>query len=177
MSALGILGILLQVVGALVTAYGLVAAYGRARAWAPRLSDWGRGLRANFRRWLHRRQDHIISPAPAEFRFEMGTPDVRIDFAPDASLSVGERLARLEAYVKNLPNQFTSVNQHLVKLGRDIDASREAAEATAQSAIADIRTQIAGLRGELDDHQAADLRVAAAGVLISAIGTVLGLWA
>ncbi|TDO16943.1 hypothetical protein EV580_0107 [Mycobacterium sp. BK086] len=170
-------GIFLQLAGAMVTAFGLLAAYGRVRAWKERLTEWGRRHRARLRSWLHKGQDQVVTPTSAQAQSVMGTPDVRVDSAPDASLTVTERLARLEAYVQTLPQQFSSVNQRLVTLGRDIDASREAAKAAFESAVAGVSAQITDLRYELDDHQAVDLRVAGVGVLISAAGTLLGLWA
>ena len=164
-------------IGAAVTAYGLFTAYSRTVGWSDRLRVW----RANVQAWWGRKrgkpQPVGVTPGSAELRLTGGTPDVRVQFQPDASLSTPDRLTRLEDYVHHLADVFTSFNTNIVRLDRAIVDARTHADTTAADALAHAEAKIKDHRGELDKAQRADLRVAAYGVVISMVGIVLDYWA
>jgi hypothetical protein len=159
-----------ELIGALVTAYGLLFAYGRARGLPNRIRAWWAKIRGE-------RQRVVIAPAPFGAGAEMGIPDVHVGFHLDAELSTPEQLAQLESYVRELRTMFGPVNSDIARLDRAIDQTRDHADTAAAQALTDAKTEITRFGDRLDELQAVDLRIAALGVVISAVGILLGYWA
>jgi hypothetical protein len=98
---------------------------------------------------------------------------VRSPCSPSALASTDERLARLEAYARLLPDAFTAVNARLVQL----DAVTKRAVGTVDEADARVQASadfgIEQFSAHLDGRQARDIRIAGIGMLITAVGIVL----
>ena len=160
---------MVELVGTLVTAYGLLYAYGRAKGLREQLRDWWARIR--------REPRHATVHAPAAFA-STGTltADAYVKFQLDETLPIPEQLAQLENYVCELRGMFGPVNSNVARLDRAIEQAN-AADTVAGQALTDAKREIDRFGDRLDELQAVDLSVASIGVLITAVGVFLNFWA
>jgi hypothetical protein len=155
-----------QLLGTAVTGYGLLYAYGRAK-----------GLPAQIRQWwarIRRKPRNIaIDAQPMKIRVEMGVPDVYIEFKLDQDAEVGDQLAQLEDYVRELRKMFGQVSAAIARLDKAIERAKTHADDAAAEALADAKAELKRFGDRLDHLQATDLRLAAAGAFIMALGYAL----
>ncbi len=161
---------MVELVGTLVTAYGLLYAYGRAKGLREQLRDWWARIR--------REPRHATVHAPAAFA-STGTltADAYAKFQLGETLPIPEQLAQLENYVCELRGMFGLVNSNIARLDRAIEQSNAHADTVAAQALTDAKREIDRFGDRLDELQAVDLSVASIGVLITAVGVFLSFWA
>lgn len=155
-----------QLVGTLVTAYGLLYAYGRASRLPARIKGWWARIR-------RQRRDITIEVQTIPSSAGAFPPDVRVEFNLDASATTDEKLAELERYVRELRCMFTEVNFAISRLEKAIQEAKQHADAAAAQALADAKAELKRFGEQLNDLQAVDLRIAAAGAFIMAVGYVV----
>ena len=155
-----------QLVGTLVTAYGLFYAYGRATRMPARLRQWWDRVR-------HKRRDaHVQVPAMLSSTGTLDA-DVRTDFKLGENATTDEKLAQLETNVRQLRAMFTPINFAIERLDKAIQKAKEYANTAADEALAKAKTELQQFRDELKALQAVDLSIAGSGALIMALGYAL----
>ena len=110
-----------------------------------------------------------------EMTLQMGIPDVVAQFGLDRTTSTDDQLTQLEAYVRELRRIIGPLPGQIQQLGTDIESARQYSDTTADRALTEARAEIERFGDRHDDVQAIDLRVAIAGVLITAVGVALSL--
>jgi hypothetical protein len=166
----------LQFVGAVVASLGLLWAWVRAARFReeklPRIRDQVRKLSYA----LGRRPPQItgnvqvtLQPLGANLGLEGFPPLVRI-----RNPTPEERFTALEDAVDRLIRQdIPPVLKDIKDLKSEIAATRSLAKSEADSVLDDVQERIADLRKDLDRTQTLDVRVAIAGLALSAAGTFL----
>jgi len=166
-----------QLTGALMAFGGLSYAYLRAtygldiwglleRWWAWWLRLWGKST------------GFILTPTGALVGVGTLFADVVVGFRLDRTLRVEDQLAQVEKYINEelLLLRFPAIDKEIRQLRRDLEEARKLAEAAARQALADAEAKIEQLAARLDRSQVLDLRWAAGGLLITAVGTFLSYW-
>jgi len=156
----------IQLVGTVVTGYGLLYAYGRAKRLPARLIAW-------FRRILHRPRNIVIGALPTIIKVDTGTADVNIEFKLDENATTEQQFAQLQTYVRELRGMFVPINAAIDRLDKAVEQAREHADTVAAQALTDAKTELQRFRDELNEIQAVDLRIAAVGAFIMAAGYLL----
>ena len=161
---------MIELVGTLVTAYGLLYAYGRTQGWAAQIGDWWAKIRG-------------ISPRKhtgAAFG-SAGTLSVTaVGYEPltlDAKLPLPEQLAQVENHVNKLGLRFGPLQADIARLDRAIEQAKVHGDTVATQVLADAKREIQRFGDRLDELQAIDLTWAVRGVLITALGVFLSFWA
>jgi hypothetical protein len=156
-----------ELVGTLVTGYGLLYAYGRATRLPTRLREW----------WNHRvrrkPRNTILSPASALISLGTFAPDVFIEFKLDENATADAKFAQLERHVRELRAMFGLANAAIQRLDKAIEQAKKHAETVAAQALDDAKVELRRFDEQLKELQAVDLRIAAAGAFIMAAGYVL----
>jgi len=155
-----------QLVGTLLTGSGLFYAYARATRLPARLCEWWARVR-------HKPRNITIDAAPVLINVGMLGADVHVAFKLDENATVDEKFAQLEGYVRELRGMFRSVNSAIERLDKAIDQAKEHADTAAAQALTDAKVKLQRFGNRLDELQAVDLRVAAAGAFVMAAGYVL----
>ncbi|WP_235625652.1 hypothetical protein [Mycobacteroides abscessus] len=113
-----------------------------------------------------------LEPPAANLRLQTFAPIVSVREA-----SLENRLADLENRLKRLLNkELPPILKDVRKLKDQVAEARLLAESEAEKALSAARVEIAALAAKLDRTQTLDIRWAARGLLISAIGTFLQYW-
>ncbi|CPU34125.1 Uncharacterised protein [Mycobacteroides abscessus] len=113
-----------------------------------------------------------LKPVGTKLRLRGFTPNVD---TREASLE--NRLADLENRLKRLLNkELPPILRDVRNLKEQVAEARSLVEAEAEKALSAARGDIAALAAKLDRTQTLDIRVAALGLSISAIGTLLQYW-
>ncbi|SKX76466.1 Uncharacterised protein [Mycobacteroides abscessus subsp. bolletii] len=113
-----------------------------------------------------------LKPLSANLKLQTFAPIVTIREA-----SLENRLAELEDRLKRLLNkELPPILRDVRKLKDQVAEARSLAEAEAEKALSAARAEIAALAAKLDRTQTLDIRAAALGLSISAIGTLLQYW-
>jgi uncharacterized membrane protein YccC len=155
-----------QLAGTLVTGYGLLYAYGRAKSLPARIREWWARIR--------RRPPRNVSigahlSVEAQLSAEAHRP-----FTFDQNATTDEKLAQLETYVRKLRIMFDNpVKAEIARLDRAIDQAKEHANAAAEQSLTAAKVELQRFGDRLNELQAVDLSVAAAGAFIMAAGYVL----
>lgn len=84
-----------------------------------------------------------------------------------------EKFAKLESYVRELRSMFGQVNSAITRLDKAIEQAKQHADTAAAYALTDARKELKRFGDRLNELQAVDLRIAAAGAFIMAAGYVL----
>jgi hypothetical protein len=155
-----------QLVGTLVTGYGLLYAYGRATRLPARLREWWDRVR-------HRRRDATVNVPAMLSTAAMLDADAHRPFTLDEDATPDEKFAETQKYVRELRNMFAPVNFAIDRIDKAIEQARKHADTAAAQALTDARVELQRLRDELNQLQAVDLRIAAAGAFVMALGYAL----
>jgi hypothetical protein len=165
-----------ELLGTLVTAYGLAVAFGRTTGLLGRLR--GR-LRAFWLRITRQRHDIDIRPHGIGSTLAGGIPTVEVHhpFQLDENTSVQLQLRQLANCVRELRQMFPPIITRIAELDAAIEHTKVRADTAAARALAEAKAEIDRFGKQLDQLQAADLTIAVVGVLITAVGIVLSFWA
>lgn len=155
-----------QLVGTLVTGYGLFYAYGRATGLAARLREWWANVR-------HKPRNIIIDAAPLLISVSLSAADVHVGFKLDENATIDEKFAHLEGYVRELRGMFGSVNAAIERLDKAIEQAKKHADTAAAQALTDAKVELQGFSDRINKLQAVDLSIAAVGAFIMAGGYAL----
>jgi hypothetical protein len=106
-----------ELVGTLVTSFGLFYAYGRATGLPARLRELWNRIR-------HGPRNITVDAAPMAISVGMGTADVVIAFTLDDKATDDEKFAAIQAYVRELRAMFGPVNAEIARLDKAGSAAR-----------------------------------------------------
>ena len=156
-----------ELIGTLITAYGLMVAYGRIRGLPERLRElWRR---------VARRPAHVTGEMGATMVAAQmsASAEVEHNYRLDETAPVQLQLAQLLVYIRDSRTFIDEATNNIGRLDDAIDAASTHADDVAAQALTDARAEIDDLGRRLDEVQAADLSVAVVGVLITALGIAL----
>ncbi|MFT8180665.1 hypothetical protein ACLXNF_24080 [Mycobacteroides chelonae] len=159
----------IQLVGTIITAWGLAIAYGRAK----KIPD-------QIRAWWHRKRSHpgrgheIFVPG-IDRTGGVGIPDTLGGFQLDRDKEVPDQLIQLEAYAHRLASSLRSIHLTVVQHGEDIEKVEKNSESRVRQALSEAKAEIKQFGDHLDELQAVDLKVAILGVAITVIGIGLAI--
>jgi hypothetical protein len=160
-----------ELVGTLVTGFGLFYAYGRA----VRLPGQVREL------WNRiRHGPRVITGGVAVTLGSPGmlaTGDVHTPFTMDENWPDDLKFAAIQAYVRELRIMFGPLNAAVERLDNAIEQAKEHADTVAAQALTDAEVELKRFDAELKQLQSVDLRWAAIGAFIMAVGYVLSYFA
>jgi hypothetical protein len=164
----------LQLVGVIVAIGGLLYAYLRAtQFWDRRFPP----IKAWWWRLWGVRKDVTVHVDAATTIFAKATGDVELSYRFH-TVTVDDRLDELVGFVNNLLlAKIVPVRNRVGELRHEIDLVRAVAESADKEVFADALAEIKSLTAQLDRQQVLDLRWAAGGLFITAIGLVLSYWA
>jgi hypothetical protein len=100
-------------------------------------------------------------------------PDAHVHFKLDENATTDEKRAHLESYVREPCIMFGPVNSAIARLDKAIAQAKDHANTASAQALTDAKVELKSLDDRLNELQAVDLRVAAAGAFIMAAGYVL----
>lgn len=165
----------MQLVGTLVTGFGLLYAWARAtRFWSrtwPRIER----LLARLFEWP---QHQVVRPGGAAMGLFGWEPSVFVGLGLDRTLTVEDQLTQIERYINtNLAQEFKSVSVSLGRLRRELEQAKAQSEQAIAEAEAKAQKAIRDLESRLDATQALDLSWAIGGLFVTAAGTFLSYWA
>lgn len=159
-----------ELVGTLVTGFGLIYAYGRATRLPSRLREL----------WDRLRHGPRIVSGGAAVNIGVGTlasADVHKRFTLDSNASDDEKFAAIEAYLREIRLMFAPINGAIERLDRAVKEAKEHANIVAAQALTDAKAEIERFDKELRQLQSVDLRYAAFGAFIMAVGYMLSYFA
>jgi hypothetical protein len=164
-----------QLIGALVTGFGLLYAWARAtRFWG---RSWPRIRGAWNRLWGRPVQANVYANATSAILIG-GEADVWLGLGKLDGLPVEEQLARIDRYINTqLPPQVIGLSQRIRDVRRELKEAQSRSEEAVKQARADAQHAINQLAARLDATQALDLTWAIVGLFITAGGLVLAYWA
>ncbi|WP_236723391.1 hypothetical protein, partial [Mycobacterium avium] len=148
-----------------VTGVGLLYAYGRATGVAARLRGW-------WRRLLHKSINASIDASLMGAGVSM-SGDVHIAFTLDENATTDEKFAQIQSYVRELRAMFGPINAAINRIDKAIEEAKKHADTVAAQALTDAKAEVQRLGARLNEVQAVDLRIAAAGAFIMAAGYLL----
>jgi hypothetical protein len=164
-----------QLLGTLVTGFGLLYAWARAtrfwgRTW-PRIKRWWAQL------W-GRPVNQVVRPAGFTGGLVGLEAEVMVGLGLDRSLPLQEQLLQVERYINTrLPQELTGLSRRIREVRRELqDADSRSQQAVAQ-AKAQAQAGLKELAARLDSTQALDLSWAIVGLFITAMGVFLSYWA
>jgi hypothetical protein len=155
-----------QLIGTVVTAFGLFYAYGRATRLPARLREWWERVR-------HKPRNITIAPASALISVGLLAPDVYTGFKLGENATTDEKFARLESYVQDLRAMFGPPNAAIIRLGKAIEEVKKHADSAVAQALAEAKAALKQFDDELKALHAVDLRIAGGGAVIMAVGYAL----
>jgi hypothetical protein len=135
-----------QLIGTVVTAFGLFYSYGRATRLPARLREWWERVRRKPR-------NITIAPPPALIRVELLAPDVYTGFKLGEDATTDEKFAQLESYVQELCAMFGPTNAAIVRLGKAIRYNFFAANRFAARCVSAVGATSATASGRLGAPQ------------------------
>lgn len=169
----------LQFSGAIVAVGGLMWAYARATRFRDEKWPQIREVLLTIAFGLGRKPSEstgtmntTLTPMGVNLRLQTFAPIVTIREA-----SLENRLKALEDRLKQLlDKELPPILKDVRKLKDQVAEARLLAESEAEKALSAARVEIDALAAKLDRTQTLDIRVAALGLFISAIGTFLQYW-
>lgn len=154
-----------QLVGTIVTGVGLLYAYGRATGLAGRLRGW-------WRRLLHKPINVTINAPIMGVEVSMSA-DAHIPFTLDENATTDEKFAQIQKHVRELRAMFAPINTAINRIDKAIDEAKKHADTAAAQALTEAKAEVERFGARLNEVQAVDLRVAAVGAFVMAVGYVL----
>lgn len=178
-STVNYIGAGLQVLGAAVTAYGLVRTYqasGRTESFLAYLigpvvetvQAIYDALAPVVRRIFRRPESRVVRPVGASLQISWGRPAVRIGYGPLKD-DVGAALAELHRRTQELVDKVQTVDEQLAD---EIDRRKEVEDALRR----DLNEQGVRLSSQGQRVTTSGMRAQAVGLLLLAVGVVLAVW-
>lgn len=154
-----------QLLGTIVTCYGLFYAYGRARRLPARLREWWDHVR-------HGPHNATVATATMGVRASMSA-DAHIAFTLDENATADEKFAQVQKYLQELRALFGPINAAINRIDKEIKQAKEHADTVAAQALTDAKAELQRFDARLNQVQSVDLRIAAGGAFVMAVGYVL----
>jgi hypothetical protein len=165
-----------QLVGTLVTGFGLLYAWARATEF------WGHNWPHVKRLWGQlwgKPVHHHVYATDALAILAGFEADAWVGLGQlDRSSPVEEQLAQIERYINTqLPQQVQGLSQRIGDVRRELEEAQSRSEEAVKQARVDAQDAIDKLAARLDATQALDLTWAIVGLFITAGGILLSYWA
>jgi hypothetical protein len=160
-----------QLVGSLLTLFGLLFAYLRASHRGDTVREQ---LRALGLRLIGRREIEVHSAQASGTMNIRGYAYGEVDLQDWPELPVQEQIDKMADYIRNhVMGNFRQVFDRLEKLKSDVEQAHTAAADKSAEAYNKAKAELDQLRRELEQRQVLDLRWAIFGIYIATIGVAL----
>jgi hypothetical protein len=166
----------IQVLGTFVTAYGFLYAYGRALYGDHWISAFRKNLWAKIA-GKPRPVARLDAQLTGRGRLDAKVIDSHVDFRLDTHKPIDAQLEQLAENLRRQRREIAQLKSEIFGLQKLIEKASSDASGLASQTLANAMAEIDKLRDRLNKTRVVDLRIAIAGLVISACGLVLGYWA
>ena len=161
--------LILQLLGAVLTGVGMYGAYRAARE--------GLTIRQWFQQWRNRGKAHTVHvDEPATAHAEMYPPTVSVTYSHDPSLPLDEQVRRLALTVEQSQADITRLREDAREDRHNVSDNLALIAARIETLDADTQERLRRLVIDQRHRGVIDLRWAATGLFITAVGLGLALF-